>query len=176
MPKCSTDSALKAVTRLCNILREPHEGFCSCFSKDSSRSCCLYLWLHVTIALCLQEQQRLPPQDSDAAQIAALDAIPSLREDIEEAQTEVNNAQEQEQLKQIEVAELQRQRNELRQQLHEAEEAHRAVISPFPRTRIFPEVINMMAGGKGLLLTGVETVTINVTIPHTQTMPNTFIN
>jgi flagellar biosynthesis chaperone FliJ len=53
--------------------------------------------------------------------------VPRLREDAEEAQLEVNRAQEQEQMKQIEVTELQRQRNELRQQLHEAEEAHRAV-------------------------------------------------
>ena len=76
---------------------------------------------------CTQEQRRLPPQDSDAAQVLALEAIPRLREDIEEAQAEVNSAQEQEQLKQIEVAELQRQRNDLRQRMHEAEEAHRAV-------------------------------------------------
>ena len=53
--------------------------------------------------------------------------MPRLREDVEEAQAEVNRAQEQEQMRQIEVAELQRQRNELRQRLHEAEEAHRAV-------------------------------------------------
>ena len=53
--------------------------------------------------------------------------MPRLREDAEEAQAEVSRAQEQEQMKQIEVTELQRQRNELRQRLHEAEEAHRAV-------------------------------------------------
>jgi len=53
--------------------------------------------------------------------------VPRLREDAEEAQAEVNRAQEQEQMKQIEVTELQRQRNELLQRLHEAEEAHRAV-------------------------------------------------
>ena len=56
--------------------------------------------------------------------------MPRLREDVEEAQAEVSRTQEQEQMKQIEVAELQRQRNELRQQLHEAEEAHRAVSHP----------------------------------------------
>ena len=69
----------------------------------------------------------MPPQDSDAAQVLALEAIPRLKEDIEEAQAEVNSAQEQEQMKQIEVAELQRQRNELRQRMHQAEEAHGAV-------------------------------------------------
>ena len=90
----------------------------------------------------------MPPQDSDAAQIAALDAIPSLREDVEEAQTEVNNAQAQEQLKQIEVAELQRQRNALRQQLHEAEEAHRAVNSQLLRTSLLPTLLNMIPGSK----------------------------
>ena len=61
--------------------------------------------------------------------------MPRLREDVEEAQAEVSRAQEQEQMKQIEVAELQRQRNELRQQLHEAEEAHRAVSNPMSRMR-----------------------------------------
>lgn len=60
--------------------------------------------------------------------------MPRLREDVEEAQAEVSKAQEQEQMKQIEVAELQRQRNELRQQLHEAEEAHRAVSNPMSVT------------------------------------------
>lgn len=84
-----------------------------------------------TLLFILQEQQQLPSQDSDAAQVLALEAIPRLKEDIEEAQAEVNNAQEQEQLKQIEVAELQRQRNELRQRMHEAEEAHRAVRQNF---------------------------------------------
>lgn len=77
--------------------------------------------------MLLQEQQQPAPQDADATQASYLDSIPRLREDAEEAQTDVNHAQEQEQMKQIEVAELQRQRNELRQRLHEAEEAHRAV-------------------------------------------------
>ena len=77
-----------------------------------------------------QEQQQPSPHDTDAAQAAYLESVPRLREDVEEAQAEVNRAQEQEQMKQIEVAELQRQRNELRQQLHEAEEAHRAVSVP----------------------------------------------
>ena len=75
----------------------------------------------------MQEQQQPSPHDGEAAQAAYLESVPRLREDVEEAQAEVNRAQEQEQMKQIEVAELQRQRNELRQQLHEAQEAHRAV-------------------------------------------------
>lgn len=73
----------------------------------------------------MQEQQQ--PDESESAQVSYLESVPRLREDVEEAQAEVSRAQEQEQMKQIEVAELQRQRNELRQQLHEAEEAHRAV-------------------------------------------------
>lgn len=77
----------------------------------------------------MQEQQQPTAQDTDATQASYLDSLPRLREDVEEAQTEVNHAQEQEQMKQIEVNELQRQRNELRQRLHEAEEAHRAVSS-----------------------------------------------
>ncbi|KAL3136211.1 Coiled-coil flagellar protein [Trebouxia sp. C0010 RCD-2024] len=76
----------------------------------------------------LLEQQQ--PEDAEAAQASHLESVPRLREDVEEAQAEVSRAQEQEQMKQIEVAELQRQRNELRQQLHEAEEAHRAVLLP----------------------------------------------
>ena len=72
----------------------------------------------------MQEQH---PEDAESAQVSRLESVPRLREDVEEAQAEVSRAQEQEQMKQIEVAELQRQRNELRQQLHEAEEAHRAV-------------------------------------------------
>ena len=77
--------------------------------------------------MSLQEQQQAAPGDAEAAQAAYLESVPRLREDVEEAQAEVSRTQEQEQMKQIEVTELQRQRNELRQQLHEAEEAHRAV-------------------------------------------------
>lgn len=80
--------------------------------------------------MSLQEQQQAAPEDATAAQASYLQSVPRLREDVEEAQAEVSRAQEQEQMKQIEVAELQRQRNELRQQLHEAEEAHRAVSLP----------------------------------------------
>ena len=74
-----------------------------------------------------QEQQQPSSRNADAIQASYLESVPRLREDVEEAQAEVSHAQEQEQMKQIEVTELQRQRNELRQQLHEAEEAHRAV-------------------------------------------------
>lgn len=78
----------------------------------------------------VQEQQQAGPDDAEAAQASYLESVPRLREDVEEAQAEVSRAQEDEQMRQIEVAELQRQRNELRQQLHEAEEAHRAVSRP----------------------------------------------
>ncbi len=74
-----------------------------------------------------QEQEQPSSRDADATQASYLESVPRLREDVEEAQAEANRAQEQEQMKQIEVTELQRQRNELRQRLHEAEEAHRAV-------------------------------------------------
>ncbi|DBA98634.1 TPA: Coiled-coil flagellar protein [Trebouxia sp. C0004] len=75
-------------------------------------------------------QEQPSSRDADATQASYLESVPRLREDAEEAQAEVSRAQEQEQMKQIEVAELQRQRNELRQRLHEAEEAHRAVLLP----------------------------------------------
>ena len=50
-----------------------------------------------------------------------------LREDVETANQEVLTAQEKAQMKQLEVTELQRQRNELRHRLEETEEEHRAV-------------------------------------------------
>ena len=83
----------------------------------------------MSLLTCLLQDQQQPRalQDPGAAPASWLESLPKLREDVEEAQAEVSHAQEQEQMKQIEVAELQRQRNELRQQLHEAEEAHRAV-------------------------------------------------
>ncbi|KAL0032778.1 hypothetical protein WJX79_009876 [Trebouxia sp. C0005] len=78
----------------------------------------------------LLDQEQPSSRDADATQASYLESVPRLREDAEEAQAEVNRAQEQEQMKQIEVTELQRQRNELRQRLREAEEAHRAVLLP----------------------------------------------
>lgn len=70
-------------------------------------------------------------QKADAA--SATSAVRSgeeerlLREDVEAANQEVLTAQEKAQMKQLEVTELQRQRNELRQRLEEIEEEHRAV-------------------------------------------------
>ncbi len=52
-----------------------------------------------------------------------------LREDVEAAHQEVVVAQEREQMCALEVGELQRQRNELRERLLEIEDAHRAVSS-----------------------------------------------
>eukprot|EP00891_Asterochloris_glomerata_P006908 jgi/Astpho2/6908/Aster-01775 len=53
-----------------------------------------------------------------------------LREDVEAAHQEVVVAQEREQMCALEVGELQRQRNELRERLQEIEDAHRATLQP----------------------------------------------
>ena len=77
----------------------------------------------------------LPQESQSQAELAATasasqhnpEAERLLREDVEAAHQEVVVAQEREQMCALEVGELQRQRNELRERVQEIEDAHRAV-------------------------------------------------
>ena len=72
-----------------------------------------------------QSQAELVASTSDSQHNPEAERL--LREDVEAAHQEVVVAQEREQMCALEVGELQRQRNELRERVQEIEDAHRAV-------------------------------------------------
>ena len=83
---------------------------------------------------CLSLSHMLQESQSQAEMAASASASQHnpeaerlLREDVEAAHQEVVVAQEREQMCALEVGELQRQRNELRERVQEIEDAHRAV-------------------------------------------------